>query len=56
LRCEAQGNALDLWARATGQDLYPVVLDLYQRLGRAVPSLKTAGRGANKDKNDMKDA
>jgi hypothetical protein len=32
-RCEAQGNALDLWARATGQELYPAVLDLYRRLG-----------------------
>jgi hypothetical protein len=55
-RCEAQGNALDLWARATGQELYPAVLELYRRLGRSVPWLKTAGGGgANKDKHDMKD-
>jgi DNA primase len=48
--CEAQGNALDLWARATGQELYPAVLDLYERMGRAVPLVKTTGRGENKDK------
>jgi hypothetical protein len=39
-RCEASGNALELWARATGQELYPAVLDLYRRLGRAVPWLE----------------
>ena len=43
-RCGGQGNALDLWARATGQELYPAVLELYQRLGRDVPALKTARR------------
>jgi DNA primase len=41
--CGAQGNALDLWARATGQELYPAVLELYHRLGRAVPWLAPAG-------------
>jgi DNA primase len=39
-RCGASGNALDLWARATGQGLYPAVLDLYDRLGRPVPWLR----------------
>jgi hypothetical protein len=37
--CAAKGNALDLWARATGQELYPAVLELYRQLGRAVPWL-----------------
>jgi hypothetical protein len=41
-RCEASGNALDLWARATGQGLYPAVLELYRRLARAVPRLGPA--------------
>ena len=56
-RCEAQGNALDLWARATGQELYPAVVEFYHRLGRAVPWLKTAGGVVvpSKDKRDMKD-
>ena len=38
-RCGAGGNALDLWAAVTRQPLYPAVLDLYARLGRAVPWL-----------------
>jgi DNA primase len=41
-RCGAKGNALELWARATGQGLYPAVLDLYDRLGRDVPWLRPA--------------
>jgi DNA primase len=41
-RCGASGNALDLWARATGQGLYPAVLDLYDRLGQPVPRLRRA--------------
>jgi DNA primase len=51
-RCGQGGNALDLWARVTGQELYAAVLDLYQRLGRSVPWLQPA---AQKDKNTMKD-
>jgi DNA primase len=51
-RCGAGGNALDLWARATGQELYAAVLDLYQRQGPPVPWLQPA---APKDKNTMKD-
>jgi DNA primase len=38
-RCGASGNALDLWAQATRQELYPAVLELYRRLDRAVPWL-----------------
>jgi DNA primase len=41
-RCGAAGNALDLWARATGQGLYQAVVDLYGRLGREVPWLRAA--------------
>ena len=40
--CGASGNALELWARATSQDLYQAVPDLYDRLGRAVPWLQPA--------------
>jgi DNA primase len=39
-RCGAKGNALDLWAQATRQRLYPAVLDLYEKLGQAVPWLR----------------
>jgi len=38
-RCGASGNALDLWARVTGQAIYQAVQDLYRRLGRAGPVL-----------------
>jgi DNA primase len=41
--CDASGNALDLWARATGQSLYQAVVDLYEQLGREVPWLVPAG-------------
>lgn len=40
--CGASGNALDLWARATRQELYAAVVELYRRLGRAVPWLVAA--------------
>ena len=35
--CGAGGNVLDLWAAVTRQPLHAAVLDLCQRLGRAVP-------------------
>ena len=38
--CGASGNVLDLWHRATRQQLYPAVLAPYQQLGRAVPWLE----------------
>jgi len=44
-RCGASGNALDLWAQATRQELYPAVVELYRRLGRAVPWLPAANTG-----------
>ena len=39
--CGAGGNALDLWAAHTRLPLYAAVLDLCQRLGRAVPWRRT---------------
>jgi hypothetical protein len=41
-RCGGSGNALDLWAQVTGQGTYQAVVDLYARLGRALPWLPTA--------------
>jgi DNA primase len=38
--CGAGGNALDLWRAATRQPLHAAVIDLYTRLGRAVPWLQ----------------
>jgi DNA primase len=43
-RCGASGNALELWAQATRQELYPAVLDLYRRLGRVLPCLPAVPR------------
>ena len=39
-RCGAKGNALELWAQVTGQELYAAVLSLYERLGLPVPWLR----------------
>jgi DNA primase len=36
-RCGAGGNVLDLWAAVSGQPIHTAVIDLYTRLGRAVP-------------------
>jgi DNA primase len=38
--CGAGGNVLDLWAQATGQNVYQATIDLCQRLGRDVPRLR----------------
>ena len=46
-RCGASGNALELWARATGLGLYQAVLELYDRLGREVPWLQLARPAAS---------
>jgi DNA primase len=40
-RCDASGNALELWARATGLGLYQAVLDLDDRLGQEGPWLQS---------------
>ncbi len=41
-RCGAGGNALDLWAAWTRQNVYAAIVDLYQRLGRDIPWLSKA--------------
>ena len=41
-RCGASGNALELYARVSGQKLYAAVLQLYRRLGRTPPWLPPA--------------
>ena len=38
-RCGAHGNALDLWAAATGLPLYEAAWDLGQRLQLEIPRL-----------------
>ena len=38
-KCGRSGNALDLWAQATQQNVYDAALDLCQRLGIPVPQL-----------------
>jgi hypothetical protein len=43
----ASGNALDLWAVATGQELYPAVLSLYGQRGRTPPWLRVVSALAN---------
>jgi putative transposase len=43
-KCHAHGNALDLWAAATHQDIYTAAIDLCQRLGRPVPLLNPRNR------------
>jgi putative transposase len=37
-KCGFGGNALDLWAKVTGQNVYDAAVDLCQRLGRPVPT------------------
>lgn len=53
--CTASGNALDLWARVSGQALYPAVLELYRKLGREAPWLKSSGSALNQDKRSIRD-
>ena len=56
-RCGAVGNALELWARASGQSLYPAVLELYHRLGQPVPWLRRSRPAIPKgDKTDEIDS
>jgi DNA primase len=44
--CGAGGNALDLWAALTRQELHAAVQDLCRRLGRPVPWLPRPGQPA----------
>ena len=43
-KCGRSGNALDLWALATGQSPYDAALDLCQRLALLVPTLPPTPR------------
>jgi DNA primase len=52
-RCEASGNALELWARATSQRLYQAVLDLYERLGQEVPWLESVRPASKRRRKEM---
>jgi DNA primase len=55
-RCGAGGNALDLWAAVTRQELHAAVRDLCTRLGREVPWLpRRRWTGRNEDNNTMSD-
>jgi DNA primase len=55
-RCGKSGNALDLWQKATGQGLYQAVLELYERLGLAVPWLPVSPlSNPKKEKGDKRD-
>jgi CHC2 zinc finger len=54
--CEAKGNALELFARVTGQQPYSAVPELYRELGRAVPwSVPSQSPSPKQDKRDMRD-
>jgi putative transposase len=37
-KCGAHGNALDLWAAASGLNIYDAAVDLCERLGRPLPT------------------
>jgi DNA primase len=53
--CGAGGNALELWMKATGLELYPAVLELYRQLGTDVPWLVPAvAASRNKDKREVR--
>jgi DNA primase len=39
-RCGSHGNALELWAAATGQSVYPAAIDLCRRLGCEIPWIR----------------
>jgi hypothetical protein len=43
-KCGRKGNALDLWAQATGQAPYEAAVDLCNRLGMSLPTLSTRNR------------
>jgi DNA primase len=55
--CGAAGNALELWARIRGEELYPATVELYRRLGRTPPWLPPAPspEPIKRDKRDMSD-
>jgi putative transposase len=55
-KCGRTGNALDLWANATGQAAYDAAIDLCQRLHLPVPTLsapKPASTSGNRDEEPV---
>jgi DNA primase len=56
-RCGASGNALELWARVSGEALYRATVELYRRMGRTPPLVPATPSGAaqERDKRDMRD-
>lgn len=46
-KCGFGGNALDLWIAVTGQNSYDAAVDLYQRLGRPLPTKAAPPRPAS---------
>jgi hypothetical protein len=52
-RCGASGNALELWARVSGEGLYRATVELYRQLGRTPPLLLAPA--SERDKRDMRD-
>jgi putative transposase len=51
-KCGRSGNALDLWAYATGQTPYDAAIDLCQRLGIALPTLPHTPRNREEETVD----
>jgi putative transposase len=48
-KCGRSGNALDLWAHATGQTIYDAARDLCQRLHIPLPTLPTSTRNREEE-------
>ena len=48
-KCGRSGNALDLWAQATGENLYDAAVDLCQRLHLPLPQLAVPQRNSEEE-------
>ena len=52
-KCGRSGNALDLWAAATGQSLYDAAVDLCQRLYVSLPILGPPDPPGNREEEPV---
>ena len=52
-KCGRSGNALDLWAQATGQCIYDAAIDLCQRLHIALPLLAPQSNPRNREEEPV---
>jgi DNA primase len=52
-KCGRSGNALDLWAQATGQGIYDAAVDLCQRLGIPLPTLTPSATKRNREEEPV---